>query len=276
MHHEVSMQALSATLTAMALFVTATLAHADSSTDRQLRELERQCSLMAATGADMTACNLMLQEKRPEARSSDPSAELMMRSMDAQRQQHQELMERSQREADEQARMNQQVMDEWNRQVEAAAVDRSSSQTYGSPTPTYQPSATSTAPQTASTIPTPTARPNRSSSSERSQCLRLSGEAFRGTLSTESTSFINDCNYRIAFTYCVTSANGGGAFSCRDTKFGSDSVAPRGKQGISIMSSGDGSLKIHWLECHKPSDPNGYAYAKATSFDGQKLHGECR
>ena len=111
--------------------------------------------------------------------------------------------------------------------------------------------------------------------SQKSDCLELADVAYTGVLSTESTSLVNSCDSRIAYAYCVDSPNGGGHFSCKGQNFGAGHVAPNDSDGISIVGAGHG-FRVLWVECKKPYDPNGYALAIATRFDGNEIHGHCQ
>lgn len=128
---------------------------ADSRRDRQIRELERQCQLIGATGGNTAACELMLRSKRGERGSSrgedDPAAAVLRESMTRQQDQHQQLMNRADQEwqrqidaqSSEEIRAAQALEDEYDRQkrLNAEAEQRSRAMQ------TYQP-ATSALPST--------------------------------------------------------------------------------------------------------------------------------
>ena len=124
------------------------------------------------------------------------------------------------------------------------------------------------------TEPSASATP-RTPGSSQSNCLKLSKEASRGELSTESTSLINHCGYRVAYSYCVTSPSGGGSMSCNKRAFGSGHVSANSESAISIMGTGSDPIRVHWMECANPQKPNGYPAALPTRFDGSRIWGKC-
>jgi len=103
-------------------------------------------------------------------------------------------------------------------------------------------------------------------------CLEI-GKVHTGGISTESQLVINRCNVPISFTYCIDSP-GGGPFSCRAQKFGSDDVGPGQKVAISVMRNSEGSFTTYWSECKGSSD-NKTPMSTHGYFDGHRVTSKC-
>lgn len=104
-------------------------------------------------------------------------------------------------------------------------------------------------------------------------CLRT-GDASIGVLSSESVTIINDCPNPVTFQYCVTSPNGGGAFSCAAGKFGYGSVSANGQTVISVALAGS-SWYANWGYCEgSDSDPS--PYPANPTWTGASVSVSCR
>jgi hypothetical protein len=101
-------------------------------------------------------------------------------------------------------------------------------------------------------------------------CLSLNQGYSTGTLSTESASLRNSCNTRVGYAYCVDSPNGGGAFSCRNQKFGTDFVGPGSSQGISIMGANT-PFRVYWYECQSARGSNVIPTPQGVRYAGGRV-----
>jgi uncharacterized protein YcfL len=101
-------------------------------------------------------------------------------------------------------------------------------------------------------------------------CLSLNQGYSTGAISTESASVRNSCNTRVGYVYCVDSSNGGGAFSCRDHKFGTDFVGPGSSKGISIMGANT-PFRVYWYDCQAERGSNLIPTPQNARFAGGRI-----
>lgn len=103
-------------------------------------------------------------------------------------------------------------------------------------------------------------------------CLVM-GDSHSGGISTESSTFINQCNITVSYTYCVESRQDG-PFSCRQQKFGSGGVAPGGRDAFSIMGAEGAPFRVYWAEC-EATPQNRHPMAVNGRFEGNRVVAKC-
>lgn len=114
---------------------------------------------------------------------------------------------------------------------------------------------------------------NAPAASRRADCDLDLGDESTGVLSTESASLRNKCSVPVGYAYCITSANGGGSFSCAEQKFGSGWISAGGTDGISLALASQ-PAEVHWGFClAKPGDD--HPIASSPRWDGTHVQVTC-
>lgn len=104
-------------------------------------------------------------------------------------------------------------------------------------------------------------------------CELRMGDVHSGALSTDSATLHNTCTSKVVFVYCITSANGGGSFSCDRGKFGTDSIAAGGTGYLSIAGASQ-PFEAHWFAC-VADEGNKNPFPSRPSWDGTNIHAIC-
>lgn len=109
--------------------------------------------------------------------------------------------------------------------------------------------------------------------SRQANCELKMGEVNSGALSTDSVTMTNTCTSKVVFVYCITSANGGGSFSCDRSKFGTNSI---GASGTGYLSISGASLPFdaHWFAC-VADEANQNPFPSRPRWDGANIHAVC-
>jgi hypothetical protein len=97
-------------------------------------------------------------------------------------------------------------------------------------------------------------------------CVALdNSQVYTGGISTDSAGVINKCGYKVSYTYCIRSGNGGGVFSCQGGNGNLDFIAAYGRSVISIMGASS-PFEVKIEVCRDPSTPsNGLANGQSVS-----------
>jgi hypothetical protein len=80
-------------------------------------------------------------------------------------------------------------------------------------------------------------------------------QVYTGGISTESAGVINTCGYRVSYTYCIKSGNGGGVFSCNGGAGNLDFIGAYGHSAISIMGASS-PFEVILEVCRDPATPS--------------------
>ena len=238
--------------------------------DRQLRTMRNTRTMVAATGGDTSALDATIAgleaQRAGRGDGYGEAAAVMQQGLVEQQRRNQELINRANNErmraAEEQRRLAEAELQRRQALAPAPVISAPAASGNLAVVPSAAPS-------------TATKPPGTNSSIVQTRCLKLSDKAWVGGISTDSTSFINHCNHRVSYVYCVTSQNGGGHFSCTKPNFGAGDVRANGEDAVSVMGA-DPQFRVHWVECTDRADPNGYVLTTKPRFTNGQIFASCQ
>jgi len=104
-------------------------------------------------------------------------------------------------------------------------------------------------------------------------CLQMNG-IHSGGISTESSSFTNNCPVTVGYSYCIESSEGG-PLNCNQQKFGSGTVPPGQREIISVMHNGNSNFRLKWIECQSKNGVK-FPIPVNPTFDGLNIQAQCK